>query len=232
MEARFEGRPVGIDVSKWQESIDWGVVWEHVDFAFIRCAYGVWEDDWFERNWSRSSWSAYRKPRGVYQYFLPHLCPIRQADLAWGMVRQLTEQGIPREQLPFVIDVEEKRGEPKSAVLRRVLAWCERMEHISGTVPMIYTGVYFWDGITTADMSRYPLWVARYTSAEDPGTPKSWQSAGWSVWQYSCEGEVPGIETKVDLNTCDSVPIPALSAMGAWRKAVDMGRKVMSAIMG
>jgi GH25 family lysozyme M1 (1,4-beta-N-acetylmuramidase) len=40
-----------------------------------------------------------------------------------------------------------------------------------------------------------PLWIASYT--QSPRIPAAWPS-GWSFWQYSSTGSVPGISGNVD----------------------------------
>lgn len=44
----------GIDVSEWQEKIDWEKAKNYIDFAILRCGYGMndtfQDDEEFERN--------------------------------------------------------------------------------------------------------------------------------------------------------------------------------------
>lgn len=48
----------------------------------------------------------------------------------------------------------------------------------------------------------YPvLWVAHWTSAGAPSTPAGdWAARGWTFWQYTSNGTVPGISGRVDLD--------------------------------
>ncbi len=43
-----------------------------------------------------------------------------------------------------------------------------------------------------------PLWVANYTNKPQPKIPKGWNT--YELWQYSDQGIVKGIKTRVDLN--------------------------------
>ena len=45
------------------------------------------------------------------------------------------------------------------------------------------------------------LWVAHWTTAADPTVPGgAWGANGWTFWQYTSAGVVPGIAGRVDLN--------------------------------
>jgi GH25 family lysozyme M1 (1,4-beta-N-acetylmuramidase) len=48
----------------------------------------------------------------------------------------------------------------------------------------------------------YPiLWIAHWTTADAPTLPASnWGGYGWSFWQYTSSGVVPGIGGRVDLD--------------------------------
>ena len=60
----------GIDVSYWQETINWNqVAADGVKFAFIRVSYGLeFYDSQFENNWAGAKANGIY--RGAYQYFL------------------------------------------------------------------------------------------------------------------------------------------------------------------
>lgn len=67
----------------------------------------------------------------------------------------------------------------------------------------IYTGSSFiidlLGGKPDATLSKYPLWVAHYTSAAEPKWPKQvWPT--WSLWQYTDKGTISGIAGAVDCN--------------------------------
>ena len=56
----------------------------------------------------------------------------------------------------------------------------------------------------------YPLWIAHWTSAGAPAVPAgNWAGSGWTFWQHSSTGTVPGISGAVDLDRFNGASIPA-----------------------
>jgi lysozyme len=45
------------------------------------------------------------------------------------------------------------------------------------------------------------LWIAHWTSGSAPTVPAdNWGGNGWTFWQYTSSGTVPGISGNVDLD--------------------------------
>ena len=63
---------------------------------------------------------------------------------------------------------------------------------------MIYTDAYAANEIWQEGLGVYPLWVAEYGPASPEVTSGLW--TGWTGFQYSDRGRVPGIGTAVDLD--------------------------------
>jgi lysozyme len=52
-----------------------------------------------------------------------------------------------------------------------------------------------------ADNGYEVLWVAHWTTGASPIMPaNNWGGKGWTFWQYTSDGSVPGITGRVDLN--------------------------------
>ncbi|GMV39450.1 MAG: hypothetical protein AMXMBFR64_11660 [Myxococcales bacterium] len=183
----------GIDVSKWQGTIDWAkVAGSGVKFAIARAANGTTVDQTFATNWAQMK--AKGIVRGAYQYFQPDMDPVAQANL---MVATIGALG-PGD-LPPVIDVEQTTTLPPEAYAAKVSAWLSIVEQKTGRKPMIYTGYYFWkDYVKGTDVGSYPLWIARYCTSCCPMIPSPWTN--WAFWQYSSTGSTPGISGNVDQN--------------------------------
>ena len=67
----------------------------------------------------------------------------------------------------------------------------------TGITPMIYTGPSRWSTVM-GDTQQfadegYRLWLAHWTAGE-PWVPAKQGGHGWTFWQYSSKGSVPGIE--------------------------------------
>jgi len=185
----------GIDVSKWQGTIDWTKVKSAgYAFAFIRVSDGLnTPDAKFAANWSATK--SVGIIRGAYQFFRPSQSATAQADL---MIEKLGGQYTPGD-LPPVIDVEDDGGLSPTTVATRVRTWVDRVEAALGVKPIVYTGKYFWRDEVGSPASFAPnaLWIAQYTSL-CPDIPGPW--AKWTFWQYTDSGSVPGIAGPVDTN--------------------------------
>jgi len=191
----------GIDVSHWQNEIDWAEVKRSgVKFAFIKATEfpdkrtTLFVDNKFKVNSEGAQangihWSA-------YHFFRTHIDPILQAKVFCETVGEFSS-------LPPVMDLEVagSKGERLNYKVRQFL---EEVEKISNRKPILYTSSGFWRGFMMSekrehtDWARfYPLWLAHYTSLW-PNTPYPW--IGWAFWQHSDRGTLPGIKTHVDLN--------------------------------
>lgn len=191
----------GIDVSYYQEDIDWNkVAAEGHKFAFIRVSDGLYHiDSKFSQNWSGAKSAGII--RGAYQFFRPNLDAIEQAQLLLDKMGPL-EKG----DLPPVIDVETTEGLSPSKVAGKVAEWINHIESKLGVKPIIYTGYYFWkDNVKSTAFGDYLLWEAWYHDFQDtsfcPLTPDPWIK--WTFWQWTSSGTVSGIRIHVDRDIFD-----------------------------
>jgi GH25 family lysozyme M1 (1,4-beta-N-acetylmuramidase) len=103
-----------------------------------------------------------------------------------------------------VLDLERTGGLSKSAVVNWVWTWVKEVKRRTGVKPMIYTGYYGWLDRTgnTREFADagYKLWVANWY-VNSPSVPASnWGGHGWTFWQYTDHGNVPGMNGPVDLD--------------------------------
>ena len=184
----------GIDVSYYQERINWSSVKAAgVDYAFIRVSDGsTFVDPRFQENWRNARIAGVK--RGAYQFFRSNKDPIVQANLLLSTMGPL-EDG----DLPPVIDVESTDGQSKATIVRKVQQWVDHVERALGVKPIIYTGPYFWqDQISSRDFGGHPLWIAHY-GTDCPLIPAPWSS--YTFHQFTDSGRVNGIAGNVDTNT-------------------------------
>lgn len=181
----------GIDVSKYQPEVNWAEVKQAgYAFAFARATYGSGQvDAYFDSHWR--GMKAAGVARGAYHFFVTADDPTAQANLFVRAVGSLGDGD-----LPPVIDVEADSGTGANLV-GGVRVWLDIVERELGRVPAIYTAPAFWNENLTAGFGRYPLWVAEY-GVSRPKPVKGWD--GWTFWQHSESGTVPGIRGSVDLN--------------------------------
>ena len=187
----------GIDVSKWQATVDWAkVAADGVKFGVARTSDGTTYDDaYFTANWKGMKSNGII--RGAYQFFRPDQDPVAQAKF---MISKLNKAGgLQSGDLPPVLDLEKNGGLSASNVVKAVDKWIAYIEQNTGRRPIIYTGSYFWDAsAATTKYKSYPLWTAHYTSATCPLVPNAWSK--WAIWQYSSKGSVKGVSGSCDMN--------------------------------
>lgn len=184
----------GIDVSRYQQFIDWEEVKAmevnnvQIGFAFIKATEGLGNvDRYFTRNWQKARDAG--MVRGAYHYFLAPKSGRAQA-LNFINVVEL-EKG----DLPPVLDVEQAYGATADQLRNNLKECLEIMEGYYHVTPIIYTNVDFYNRYLKGDFDGYRLWVAHYLQKDGPRITRDWQ-----FWQHSEEGRVNGILHKVDFN--------------------------------
>lgn len=187
----------GIDVSRWQQEIDWQrVARAGTRFAFIKATEGGDHlDPKFRENWRGAK--AAGIPRGAYHFVF--WCRPARDQIRWFF------QNVPREPdaLPPVLDVEwnnhsrcpRTTPERARAKMREMLAAFER--HY-GKKPIIYTDINFHADVLegTTEFDDYPFWI-RSTAARPE---KRYENRPWEFWQFTTTGRVPGVVGDVDRN--------------------------------
>lgn len=184
----------GIDVSKYQDIIDWESVRQmqiagiKIGFAFIKATEGIGnEDRYFKRNWKKAAQAGI--VRGAYHYFLATKSGKAQAENFISTVQ------LSSGDLPPVLDVEQTYGVSPSKLRERVKDFLETVEEHYRVKPIIYTNVDFYQQVLKDEFDEYPLWVAHYLQQERPRITRTWH-----FWQHSETGRVNGIFSKVDFN--------------------------------
>ncbi len=182
---------LGIDVSHYQGNVDWASVKSAgMEFAIVKATEGTnTVDSEFGNNWSGIK--AVGLVRGAYHFFHTDKSAEEQADHYIETVR--LEPG----DLPPILDVEITEGVAMEEIDDEIKTWLDRVENAYGVTPMVYANLNFVKTVLTAEFSRYPLWLADYTT-ETPTVPEIWND--WTLWQYSQSGSVTGVDGAVDLD--------------------------------
>lgn len=181
----------GIDVSRYQEQINWQMVATdpNVQFAYIKATESSGHvDKYYQRNLSEAR--RFGIPVGAYHFFSPTASVSTQ-------LKNFTDQfKLKYHDLIPVVDVE-RRGRASSASFhRRLTEFLKQIERIYGIRPIIYTGVNFYNEHMAGRYTQYKFWVARY--ADQP--PKLVDGTPVVLWQFTCNGYVNGVKGEVDRN--------------------------------
>lgn len=194
----------GIDVSTYQNEIDWKKVKEDgVEFVFIRIGRRgattglLYEDDLFETNYAGAKENGLKV--GVY-FFSQAISEQEAREEADWVRKHLSGKQID---LPVVYDCEEvyledetarMEGLDKEQITANARAFAERIaRHRYETI--IYTNAYWAQEVYDMEkLSDIPVWLAQY----DVDIPVF--EHPFVIWQYTDSGTIDGIEGTVDLN--------------------------------
>jgi lysozyme len=184
----------GIDVSKYQEFINWQSVKNmqvqdvRISFVFMKATEGLGnEDQMFSRNWKKVREAGLI--RGAYHYFLPTKSGKAQAENFINSVTLLPGD------LPPVLDIEQTYGVSPEKLRQRAKEWLQTIQTYYGTTPIIYTNVDFYEKYLKDEFDGYLLWAAHYLQ---PSQPRIYRN--WSFWQHNEKGRVNGCYTIVDFD--------------------------------
>jgi lysozyme len=184
----------GIDVSHYQQAIDWVAVKAMQDknikigFAFVKATEGTSiVDDKFRRNWINTGDA--NIPRGAYHFFVPSRSGKAQAE---SFINTVT---LKKGDLPPVLDIEKTFGASAETIQQRAKDWLVMVEKAYNVKPIIYTNVDFYQNFLAGQFDAYPLWVAHYLVKDKPRIKRNWQ-----FWQHNEAGHVNGINAAVDFN--------------------------------
>lgn len=204
----------GIDVSHWQGEIDWNQVADAGKaFAFMKASQDTdFVDPMYGLNRARAT--AAGLIVGAYHFADPRP---GVADARAQADHFLATAGIASGDLPPVLDLERANGLTPVQLEAWARAFLERIHERTGVRGAIYTSPNFWrnwvgDSTWFATNGYRVLWVAHWTTNPNPTVPASdWAGFGWTFWQYTSNGAVPGIVGRVDLNRYDGTDPTAAS---------------------
>lgn len=191
----------GIDVSRYQGAIDWAKVSEDdVSYAFIRAGYRgstggkLAEDEFFVDNIE----GAIDNDIDVGVYFYTQAMTEDEArEEAEFLLKLIKPYDVT---YPVVLDLEEVNSDSartadmtKEEYTQAAVAFCEKIKE-AGYTPMIYGNLKtFMIMLDMEQIEAYDKWFAYYdTSVYFPYE--------FTIWQYSSEGSIQGINGDVDLN--------------------------------
>lgn len=183
----------GIDVSEYQDKIDWDNLKEleggfPIEFIFVRATVGNDRRDYkFKKYWAKAKEN--KLICGAYHYYRPNENSIEQANNFIKTVK------LNKGDFPPVLDIEKLPREQSIARLKVGLQrWLDVVEKHYGVKPIIYSGESYYNDFLKEDFSDYPFWIANYTAFYEE------IDSDWSLWQISENGNVNGIKGCVDVN--------------------------------
>ena len=189
---------LGIDVSRWNGSIDWTKVKNSgVSYVIIRCGYRgsskgqLIEDPKFTTN-IKGAINAGLKV-GVY-FFTQAVDEVEAVYEASYVIEKIKNYKIS---YPVFLDVEPSggRGDKISNEMRTNVckAFCQTIQNAGYTAGIYANKTWLTEKLDASQLSAYKIWLAQYAAAPTYG-------GRYDIWQYKSTGSINGISGDVDMN--------------------------------
>lgn len=193
----------GVDVSKYQSSVDWEKLKKAgVEFAILRIGYRGYEtgamvlDSMYETHMANATAAGLRT--GVY-FFSQAVNEAEALEEAEAVLYVLDVLG-HSVQYPVYFDSEYATSNHKGRAdgLTReqrtacAVAFCERIQQAGLRAGVYASTNWFRDKLDYNTVSRYSIWNAHYGVAESP--------LGCELWQCTGTGTLDGVKGQIDIN--------------------------------
>lgn len=178
----------GIDVSRWQEEINWSqVAKDDISFVMLGTRSKGAVDPYFYKNIQNAAANGIKV--GVYIYSLATTTDmaVQEADFVLNLIADYPVS------YPVAFDMEDStQGNLSKAELAAIAnAFCKRIS-AAGYYPIIYANDNWLKNKLDMSQMNYPVWVARYSARPSYQNPV--------MWQATSSGSVKGINTRVDID--------------------------------
>ena len=198
----------GIDVSKWQGTIDFVKVKESgIDFVIIRAGYGKetsQKDPCFEKNYAGAKAAGLHVGAYWYSYAESVEDAKKEADACLAIIKG------KQFDFPVYLDVEEKKqfAKGKDFCDSIITEFCNALEAAGYYAGLYMSTSYLNNYVSESVRKRYTVWVAQYAS-------KCAYKGQYGIWQYSSKGSVPGVSGNCDMDEC-YMDFPSIITEGAF----------------
>ena len=198
---------LGVDVSSFQDEIDWGEVKASgVDFAIIRVGYRghteglLHEDNRFRENMA----NAYKAGLKIGVYFFGQAITLDEVAEEVEYVLELIEPYRDTITLPVVYDWEHAAWDTRTVgtdpekIVDIMNYFCNRVED-EGYMSMLYINNYMaYDELDIEKIQHRDWWLAEWFVDDENPAPTFYYK--YEMLQYTSRGSVPGIPAEVDMN--------------------------------
>lgn len=189
----------GIDVSKFQGTIDWNAVKaDGITFAIIRCGYrgygtgALVEDSTYRQNIQGAINAGLRVGVYFYSQAINEAEAVEEASMVLSLV---SGYSLP---LGVYYDTESVAGGRANAISAAertacAVAFCETIRNAGYKAGVYSYASWFYNALNFANISKYSTWIAQYRDTLS-------FNYKYDIWQYTGSGRVNGISTAVDMN--------------------------------
>lgn len=186
----------GVDVSSYQGNIDWDILSENIDFAYIKATEGSsFVDPEFEKNFENAQKTEIRI--GAYHFFSFDSGGDTQADNFIKNVPKTDNMLPPAVDVEFYADKEFAPPE-REDVQRELTVFIDRLTQYYGISPVIYSTRRAYDRYISGSYKNCDIWIRDIFTE-----PVLSDRERWVFWQYSEKGIMQcydGEERFIDMN--------------------------------
>jgi len=190
---------MGIDVSKWNGTIDWSQVKNSgVNYVIIRCGYrgsssgALIQDPKFKANIKGAQAAGIKV--GIY-FFTQAVNEVEAVEEASMVLDLIKGYNIS---YPVFADVESSGGRAdgisSAARTGAVNAFCKTIQNGGYKAGVYANKTWFTSKMNAPSLSGYKIWLAQYAAAP------TYTATRHDLWQYTSKGKVSGISGNVDMN--------------------------------
>ena len=189
---------MGIDVSKWNGSIDWNAVKNSgVSYVIIRCGYrgsttgAMIEDPVFKSNIKGASAAGLKVGVYFFSQAVNEVEAVEEASMTIGLIKNYSIS------YPVFLDVEPSGGRAdkidRDTRTKVIKAYCETLRNSGYTAGVYANKTWLESYMNVGELGSYKIWLAQYNTAPT-------YAGRIDLWQYTSKGSVAGISGHTDLN--------------------------------
>lgn len=190
---------MGIDVSKWNGTIDWKSVKQSgINYVIIRCGYrgtstgALVEDPKYKANIKGATDAGLKVGVYFFSQAVDEIEAVQEASMVLSLVSGY------KISYPIFLDVEAAsngRANNISKDMRTKVckAFCQTIQNSGYTAGVYANKDWLTNKIDASQLGSYKIWLAQYAA-------KPSYTGRYEMWQYKDTGSVPGISGHVDLN--------------------------------
>lgn len=183
----------GIDISAYQNKVDYSKLKGQIDFVIVRTSYGFFNEDKMYKT-HLAGLESNNIPYGLYHY--SYARNLDEAKIEVEGFLNIAKNYNPT--YPLIIDMEDadnwkkNNGNPSNDMYVQICEYfCTKVEE-AGYYAMIYANKnWFETKLNDSRLDRFDKWLAQWSSEPTYNKP-------FGMWQYTSKGTVDGIEGNVD----------------------------------
>ena len=182
----------GIDISKFQGSINWQKVAQDkkIQFVYIKATEGATHyDKKYEANLQKARKAGLKV--GSYHFFTYRKSAKEQFNNFKKHVRKNEQDLIP------MVDVEKtgNNGATREKLQKTLNEFMQLVKKEYGKYPLLYSQYHFYNRLLAPEFNKYYIFIARYSNQE----PILHGGGKYNIWQYKKKKKIEGISGYVDL---------------------------------